>query len=75
MRGYSIIVVILFFCVTGCPSSNENDVVVIRDTKSYHKDGCPPTVMARTERMPKDSALQQGMNPCPNCMNEEAKGK
>jgi uncharacterized protein YcfL len=68
MQACSIIVLFLIL-LSGCSAHNDN-VVVITDTKSYHKEDCPQIKMARTEYMTIDSARKRGMEPCPGCMKE-----
>jgi methylphosphotriester-DNA--protein-cysteine methyltransferase len=43
------------------------EVVVIEKTKTYHREGCPPTNMAKTKIMTIAEAKADNNRPCPGC--------
>ena len=64
---------VLFFIVaasmqSGCSNHvKKGDVVVIEKTKTYHREGCPPTNMAKTTIMTVAEAKTDNDKPCPGC--------
>jgi len=47
-----------------------HEVLVIKKTNTYHREGCPPTNMARTTIMTAAEARTEKFKPCPVCKPE-----
>ena len=52
----------------GCSSTlKQHEVLVIKKTNSYHREGCPPTNMAKTTIMTVAEAKAEKYKACPVC--------
>ena len=47
-----------------------HEVLVIKKTDTYHREGCPPANMARTTIMTAAEAKAEKFKPCPVCKPE-----
>jgi|GEM_PF-4110738 len=67
------LILVLFVIVaaslqSGCSNHvKKGEVVVIEKTKTYHREGCPPTNMAKTTIMTVAKAKADNDKPCPGC--------
>ena len=54
--------------VLGCSGKlKQHEVFVIKKTHTYHRQGCPPTNMAKTTIMTAAEAKAEKYKPCPVC--------
>jgi methylphosphotriester-DNA--protein-cysteine methyltransferase len=66
-------ILLLLICMaaavqSGCSDHlKKGDVVVIAKTNTYHREGCPPTNMAKTKIMTIAEAKAENYKPCPGC--------
>ncbi|MGA9408192.1 MAG: hypothetical protein WBW71_13745 [Bacteroidota bacterium] len=52
----------------GCSGNlKPHEVLVIKKTNMYHREGCPPTIMAKTTIMTAAEARAEKYKPCPIC--------
>jgi len=52
----------------GCSHNiKPHEVLVIKKTNTYHREGCPPTNMAKTTVMTAAEAKAERYKPCPVC--------
>jgi len=52
----------------GCSSHlKPHEVLVIKKTNTYHREGCPPTKMAKTVVMTAAEAKAENYKPCTGC--------
>lgn len=62
-----IVVGILSFLI-GCSGNlKPHEVLVIKKTNTYHREGCPPTNMAKTTIMTAAEAKAEKFKPCSVC--------
>ena len=63
-----LLVIVGTVAQSGCSNHiKKGDVVVIEKTKTYHREGCPPTNMAKTTIMTIAEAKADNDKPCPGC--------
>ena len=54
--------------LVGCSANlKPHEVLVIKKTNTYHREGCPPTNMAKTTIMTVEEAKAEKYKPCPVC--------
>ena len=54
--------------VIGCSKNlKPHEVLVIKKTNTYHREGCPPTKMAKTTVMTVAEAKAENYKPCTGC--------
>ncbi len=57
-----------FSLLLGCSGNlKPHEVLVIKKTNTYHREGCPPTNMAKTTIMTAAEAKAERYKPCPVC--------
>jgi uncharacterized lipoprotein YajG len=57
--------------LAGCSGRlGPHEVLAIKKTNTYHREGCPPTNMARTTIMTAAEARTEKFKPCPVCKPE-----
>jgi hypothetical protein len=57
----------LSIAISGCGGAHERKVLVIEKTKTYHREGCPPVQMAKTEEVTLSEAKAMKFKACPIC--------
>ena len=53
--------------VASCAQGRAKEVIAIRKTATYHRVGCPPVNMAKTEVMTVVEARHEHLRPCVVC--------
>ena len=54
--------------LSGCSGHlKKGEVLAIAKTKTYHREGCPPTNMAKTTVMTVADAKAEKLKACPGC--------
>lgn len=53
--------------LSGCSGGGDREVLAIEETKTYHRNTCPPVHMARTIPMTVSQADSLHYTPCPVC--------
>lgn len=53
--------------LSGCSGGGDREVLAIEETKTYHRDTCPPVHMAKTIPMTVRQADALQYTPCPVC--------
>ncbi len=54
--------------LAGCSGRvGPHEVLVIKKTNTYHREGCPPTNMAKTTVMTASEARSEKFRPCSVC--------
>ena len=70
--GRAIILSVLFsILVLGCAKRNQEMVIVVEKTRTYHIEQCPRIVMANAEEMTRGEARKRKYHPCPDCLPQE----
>jgi hypothetical protein len=64
---------VFFIFLIGCSNKNNNEVIVIDKTKSYHTEDCRRVKMAYTEQMTREEAITKNCKPCSICKPDERK--
>jgi hypothetical protein len=70
LGNFILILLIIVAAAMQCGCTNhlkKGEVVVIEKTKTYHREGCPPTNMAKTTIMTVAEAKADNDKPCPGC--------
>ena len=63
-----LLIIVAAAMQSGCSNHlKKGEVVVIEKTKTYHREGCPPTNMAKTKIMTVGEAKADNDKPCPGC--------
>ena len=64
----ALLLIVAVCLLSGCSNHvKKGEVVVIEKTKTYHREGCPPTNMAKTTIMTVAEAKADNDKPCPGC--------
>ncbi len=69
MRGRILAVALYLGTATlsGCSGVGDREVLAIEETKTYHRNTCPPVRMAKTTPMTVSQADALHYTPCPVC--------
>ena len=64
----SLMVIVSLTTLSGCSEHlKKGEVLAIAKTKTYHREGCPPTNMAKTTVMTVADAKAEKFKACPGC--------